>query len=459
MTEHDELLQIILDSDSFADYPPGFQEKYAIMECLSEQKGIITFLVQDPEGKNHVAKCYERSLWSITDNSGILEGLCHKGLPKHTESFENEKMLVTVREYIEGQPLDRYAAENELSSAEITRICVEICDILAYLHHRDEPIIHRDIKPQNIIIGPGGSVYLIDFDIARVYRSGHDTDTVFFGTLAYAPPEQYGFSQTDARTDIYSLGILLRYLLTGSTKENKNVKLYRPLAKIIQKCTGFAPRDRFSDVSQVRKALLSANPGSQALRLTCLILCGAAVICALCCGGVCLYRHLTYSPFREDAVPAFMSDAERVADAVAYMKDKYGTSMFDEAENTSTVGDLRAVLTELYGLDRDYVYGINEDMPQESDAYFLPWGWDDGQTLDRDIAVYAAVKAHDPAIVADWSSLKDDNGFYPGVRVAAAFAEKYGITEGANHPGDIPLGEMAVIFANTDRVFEAAETE
>ena len=65
------------------------------------------------------------------------------------------------------------------------------------------------------------------------------------------------------------------------------------------------------------------------------------------------------------------------------------------------------------------------------------------------------MKAHDSAIVADWSGLKDDNGFYPGVRVAVAFAEKTGITTGANHPGDIPLGELALIFANADRVFGA----
>lgn len=459
MTDRDELLQSILDSDSSADYPAEFQEKYVLMECLSEQKGITTFLVQDPEGKNHIAKCYERDLWTIADNSSLLDGLDHKGLPKYTESFENENVLITVREYIEGLPLDRYAQENELSVKEITRICARICDILAYLHHRDEPIIHRDIKPQNIIIGPDGSVSLIDFDIARVYRSGHDTDTVFFGTLAYAPPEQYGFAQTDARTDIYSLGILLRWLLTGSTKENKNVKIYRPLDKIIRKCTGFAPKDRFADVSQVKKALLSANPRSQAVRLTCVILCAALAIGAVCYGGVRLYRYLTWSPFTEDAVPAFTSDADRVEDAVSYMKEKYGTTMFDKTEDTATVGDLRAVLTELYGFDREYVYGINEDMPQENDAYFLPWGWDDEQTVDRDIAVYAAVKAHDPAIVADWSSLKDDNGYYPGVRVAVAFAEEYGIMNGANHPGDIPLGELALIFANTDRVFEVAETE
>ena len=81
----------------------------------------------------------------------------------------------------------------------------------------------------------------------------------------------------------------------------------------------------------------------------------------------------------------------------------------------------------------------------------------DGQTLNRDIAVYAAVKVHDPAIVADWSGLKDDNGYYPGVRVAMAFAEKTGIMTGVNRPGDITLGELALILANADRVFETAK--
>ena len=97
-------------------------------------------------------------------------------------------------------------------------------------------------------------------------------------------------------------------------------------------------------------------------------------------------------------------------------------------------------------------------MPRESDEFFMPWGWDDGQTVDRDIAVYAAVKVHDPAIVADWSGIKDDNGFYPGVRAAVAFAEETGILSGANQPGDIPLGDLALILANADRVFDAAES-
>ena len=89
----------------------------------------------------------------------------------------------------------------------------------------------------------------------------------------------------------------------------------------------------------------------------------------------------------------------------------------------------------------------------------MPWGWDDGQTVRKETAVYAAVKVHDPSLVAEdqWSKLADDNGEYPGARVALMFAEDTGILTGANQPYDITTGELALIFANADRVFDAAQ--
>ena len=456
---YDEQLNAILDSYENLCYPDAFLNEYDIMECLSDHNGVCTFLVQNKHEELFVAKCYDKNVWTISDKSDVLKDLDHPGLPVSVAVFENDKMTVTIRGYIEGTSLDRYAKENDLSEREIINICLKLCDIMGYLHHRKDPIIHRDIKPQNIIVKPDSDIVLIDFDIARVYRKDNDTDTMFFGTLAYAPPEQYGFSQTDARTDIYSFGILLRWLLTGSTRENRNIKIYRPLARIIDKCTGFAPHERFSDVDQVKKALKNANPKAQIIRnseiAACLVL--AVVIISLL--GIKVYKTVTYSPFTEDAVPGFLSDEERVEDAVSYMKNKYATDMFDETDRIANIGDLRRVLMELYELDHDYVYELNTDMPQENDAYVLPWGWDDKQTLDKEIAAYAAIKVHDPSIVADWSSLKDDNGFYPGVRVAVAFAEKNDITAGVNRPGDITLGDMALIFANTDRVFETVQSE
>ena len=453
---NEELLQSILDAYDSLPYPEEFLAEYDIMECLSEQKGVCTFLVQNAEGKDCVAKCYEKKVWGIAKN-GILETLDHQGLPKHIANYENEDTIVTVREYIEGVPLGRMAKEKDLSEQEIVQICIRLCDILEYLHHRKEPVIHRDIKPQNIIVRPDGSIALIDFDIARVFRSENEADTMFFGTVAYAPPEQYGYSQTDCRTDIYSFGIVLRWLLTGSTKENQNIKVYRPLAKIIRKCTAFSPKERYSDISQVKKELLAANPRSQRLHAALLSLCGIAAAAILIFAGVKIYQKVTYTPFTKEAIPAYLSDEERATDAVSYMKEKYGTSMFDEMGEYATVGDLRRALIDLYGLDRDYVNGMNDGIPRESDAFFLPWEWDNEQHVDREPMIYAAVKVHEPSIVEDWSSIKDDNGYYPGLRVAVAFAEKTGITTGMNRPSDLTKGEMALVFANADRVFEAAK--
>jgi hypothetical protein len=462
MTKDFSELQLIDQSFDRLGYPEDFLAEYDLMECLSGHRGWETFIVRRKEdGLSAVAKCYDRSLLEL-GSAGMLEGPVHPGLPRYLGRFENERFLVVVREYIEGSSLSEYARENQLSRREIVDICLKLSDILIFLHSRPEPVIHRDIKPENVILafekGSGSpNVYLIDFDIARSFKPEAESDTLFFGTRGYAPPEQYGFAQTDARADIYSFGVLLRMLLTGSIRPNPNIRLYRPLQRIIDRCTAFAPEKRFKDMQSVKRALLSANPAAQLRRTAGLAAAALLAVALLGFGGFKAYKALTYTPYTPDHIPAYMSDEERIADAVAYMKGKYGTDMFDAADDLARMGDLRKALIELYGLDRDYVYAFNDQMPQESEAFFFPWGWDDAQNMDRDVAVYAAVKAHDPSIAADWSALKDDNGFYPGVRVTLAFAEENGILSGLNRPLDISLGELALILANTDRVFEGLE--
>ena len=455
---HDDLYTALRDAYAHEPYPAGFLADYVPMACLAERVGVDTLLVQDREGTSYVAKCYDKSVWQVQDTERILSDLDHPALPRYEGSYEDEKMLVSVRSYVEGVTLERHALERELDEADIVGICVGLCDILAYLHHRESPVIHRDIKPANVIVRPDGSLALIDFDIARVYHRGRETDTRFFGTEAYAPPEQYGFAQTDTRADIFALGVLLRWLLTGNVRPNKNVQVYRPLAKIINKATAFDPDARYADVDQMRRDLLRANPAAQRRRWAGIALCALAVVGLLIAGGVAIYQRVTYDPFSADAIPAALSDEARVDDAVAYLKSKYDTRLFDNTDDTATVGLLRSALMELYGMDHDYVYAsCPKELPEEGEGWFLPWGYGDEQTIDRDTMVYAAVKAHDRDLVADWSSLEDDNGYYPGARVAVAFAERYGITQGVGRPKDITVGEMAIIFANTDRVFDSAE--
>ena len=456
----DGLLAALAATYDGADYPPGFSERYVVMECLGEGLGCDTFLVQDHEGAPFVAKCYDKAVWQMSVDDDVLLQLDHPGIPKSVVAFHGEKMMVAVREYVEGVPLDRYAHDNDLSERDIAKLCAGLCDILDYLHRLDPPLIHRDIKPQNVIVRDDGSVALIDFDIARTWREGSDTDTRFFGTVAYAPPEQYGFAQTDARADIYSLGVLLRYLLTGSPRANRNVRVCRPLEKVIDKCTAFDPNNRYSDVGQVKRGLSKANPRMRAISRAVAIICAVAVIALAVFGAVKAYEALTYSPFSGEHVAAVADDDAAIADAVGYLKGKYGTKLFDDVDAVATVGLLRQALIELYGFNRDYVYAHQDEgeLPGEGDgSYFLPWGWSDAQNIARDYAAYAAVKARDPSLVAEdkWTVLKDDTGEYPGARVAALICEERGITDGVGRPFDITVGELALILANADRSFGA----
>src|SRR5699024_6653849 len=95
---------------------------------------------------------------------------------------------------------------------------IQICKALWVLHSM--AAVHRDIKPENVILR-GSDAVLIDFDAARLHKPDHETDTQILGTTGFAAPEQYGLSQSDTRTDIYSLGILINVMLTGERPSKK----------------------------------------------------------------------------------------------------------------------------------------------------------------------------------------------------------------------------------------------
>jgi tRNA A-37 threonylcarbamoyl transferase component Bud32 len=441
-------------------YPADFLKKYDQLECLAASHGTETFLVKQKNSEQlYVAKCYDKNLYSFVHESNILKSLGHSGLPAFADEFQSDSTVCIVREYIEGKPLNRYIAESSPANKDIIGIGVQLCDILIYLHEQEKPVIHRDIKPQNVIMKDDGQVVLIDFDISRIYHSEAEADTQFFGTREYAPPEQYGFSQTDSRTDIYAFGVLLRYMLTGSEKENPNVHVYKPLERIIRKCTAFSPKERFSNAEAVKRALLAANPKAQRIRKTLTVLCSVVIIALCVFGGVKWYQYATFDPFAAGTIPAVLTDAERAADAVSYMKDKYGTDLFDDTESYADIGFVKTVLTDVYGYDSGYVHALPEEEgpPHESEKNFLPWGMGDEQYVARDVMVYVAVKVYWVDKVSDYSSLKDDNGYYPGVRAAVAFAEETGILTGVGRPEDITKGEAAILLANADRVYEAAK--
>ena len=455
-----DVLQAVREIQTAFDspgYPEAFLAQYDQMECLGCHNGVETFLVRrKTDGSLHIAKCYDRTVYEDLSDVEGLGDLCHHGLPAFGEVFRSDGMICTLRAYVEGEPLSEYCRNRELTRQQIVEICVALCDVLTYLHERPQPIIHRDIKPENVIIRPDGTPVLIDFDIARLYKGEADSDTRFFGTRGYAAPEQYGFAQTDARADVYSLGVLLRYLLTGSVRPNPNVKYYQPLSRIVEKCTAFSPKDRFADVRAVKKALMSANPKAQVRRAVCMTLCALAACALLAFGGVKLYEYLTFSPFTDGHIPLVMQDKERVDDAVAYLQEKYGTHLFDETNEYMTIGLLKQALIEMYGMDAAYVNKLpTAEIPTENPDCFLPWGLGDEQCFDKEHMAYFATKIYWPEAVADWFSIKEDVSVYPGILVSMDWCEKYGILTGVNRPYDITRGEAAIALANADRVYTA----
>jgi serine/threonine protein kinase len=240
-------------------YPSDFLQHYELMECLAHNELGETLLVRDLRTDElYVAKCYvDQSLLPRTSESSLLRNFHHEGLPAFIGEYRNDTMLCVVRDYIEGMPLEKLERKPPFSLNQALSIVVQLCDILTYLHSQNPPIIHRDIKPQNIIVNNQGKITLIDFGVSRTYDESARQDTVCFGTRHYAAPEQYGFAQTDQRTDIFSVGVLLAWLLTGSNdiEQAKTAISNRRMLGIIEKCTAFDPKDRYKNALQLKDAL------------------------------------------------------------------------------------------------------------------------------------------------------------------------------------------------------------
>ena len=247
------------------EYPPELRDGYELLECFSDRKDTRTLLARNRDtGKLCVVKCYlkENALYGHSEPEP-LRRLDAAPLPRFLAEYRNDRMRCVLREYVPGETLAALAEKKSFSEEEVLKIGLQLCKQLDILHSMDPPVIHRDIKPQNVVLREDGTAILIDFGIARVHTE-KETDTVAFGTQGFAPPEQYGFAQTDARSDIYSLGILLCWLLHRQIKPERENR--SPLEKVIARCTAFDPEKRFADVRQVERALLAAEPRARRKR-------------------------------------------------------------------------------------------------------------------------------------------------------------------------------------------------
>lgn len=198
-----------------------------------------------------------------------LQKIASPYLPKiEYAAFDGDKTVV-LEEYISGEKdISSLTEEKDIISA----FC-ELCDVLGVLHSHG--IVHRDIKPSNILIAPDGHIRLIDFDASRRYDDSKDSDTRYLGTKGYAPPEQFGYSQTSAASDIYSLGVTLKTVLGDKAEKKK----YR---RIIRKCTEFDPKNRYQTAAGVKRVLKRSG---RTFLAPCALSAAAVLICALCFFG------------------------------------------------------------------------------------------------------------------------------------------------------------------------------
>ena len=171
-------------------------------------------------------------------------------IPTIFECIENASQLIIIEEYLTGQNLEEILLTRNIPEKEAVSIVFQLCHALKPLHNANPPIICRDLKASNIMITLNNDIKIIDFDIARTYHSGQNCDTELMGTKEYAAPEQYGFRQTDARTDIYAIGVLLNYLILKKFPVEEIVP--GKLKKIVCKCLEMNPNDRYQNVDDLR---------------------------------------------------------------------------------------------------------------------------------------------------------------------------------------------------------------
>lgn len=186
--------------------------------------------------------------------------------PKIVDFYKYGTTRVVILEYIEGETLEQFIKSNTLSNEEIKSLFLKIGDAVQELHTAfDAPLIHRDLKPTNIIIDDG-EVRIIDLGIARFERGDSIPDTAQLGTPAFAPPEQYGFGETNAASDIYSLGMVLYFMLTkklsnAPLRDNPQIVAEVPpeFLQVLLKSTSFDPKQRYSSIAERKKDLAAPS--------------------------------------------------------------------------------------------------------------------------------------------------------------------------------------------------------
>ena len=262
------------------------QGRYRVQHLLGQGGMGVVYQVLDTRLGGKLLAMKEMSDAALTDpaekaaaiaafrqEAELLAKLDHANIPKVSDFFTEGGKHYIIMEFVQGETLEARLARQgtPCSEPEVRLWATQLCDVLAYLHSQNPPVIFRDLKPSNIMITPQGQVKLIDFGIARLFKPGKTGDTQQMGTRGYAPPEQYGQGQqTDARSDIYSLGVMLHEALTrhdpASTPfrlppvRQLNPAVLAELEQIIARATQPNMQQRYQSAAELLQALSVGQP-------------------------------------------------------------------------------------------------------------------------------------------------------------------------------------------------------
>lgn len=229
------------------DYLENMLESYLLVRVMADKNDCRVLRLRHKElGRDIVMR---QLPYPVAAYTALADILC-ENLPQVYDVIDTDDGQVVLEEYVDGITVAELAECGRIRYAQAVKILRGVCHALSVLHEKG--FVHRDVKPENVVVRPNGQAVLVDLNISRkVSNAGRDT--MIMGTVGYASPEQLGLTQSDARTDIYACGVLLNVMLTG---KHPSEQLARGRAgRIVRRCTAVNPNDRYPSAKHLALAL------------------------------------------------------------------------------------------------------------------------------------------------------------------------------------------------------------
>ncbi len=229
------------------EYLTEIFKAYCLISILSDKNECKVLKLKNKQNNNYiVVRSFPAKILAYEE---LLKINC-KNLPLIYDVINLDDGQIVLEEFIDGVTISDVMVSGRYSYLGIRKVLRSVCGALSVLHQMG--FVHRDVKPENVMIDKDGRVVLIDFNASRKISTA-SKDTVVMGTVGYASPEQLGVMQSDARTDIYAVGVLLNVMTTGKHPSEKLAK--GKVGRIVRKCTNVNPNERYQSAEKLAQLL------------------------------------------------------------------------------------------------------------------------------------------------------------------------------------------------------------